>query len=88
MLGEEHRSKEDLLAENKVLKKQKEELILNFRKQHKLTDIHKRQKVKVVLLLHILAESLDQKYRQAFFFFLLDVFWVWQPAVIYKGGVH
>ncbi|XP_075905590.1 testis-expressed protein 9-like [Nelusetta ayraudi] len=45
MLGEEHRSKEDLLAENKVLKKQKEELILNFRKQHKLTDIHKRQKM-------------------------------------------
>lgn len=86
MLGEEHRSKEDLLAENKMLKKQKEELILNFRKQHKLTDIHKRQKVKVVLLLHILAESLDQKHWQAFF--LLDVFWVWQPAVIYKGGVH
>lgn len=72
MLGEEHRSKEDLLAENKMLKKQKEELILNFKKQHKLTDIHKRQKVKVLLLLHILAESLDQNTDKLFF--LLDVF--------------
>lgn len=67
MLGEEHRSKEDLLAENKMLKKQKEELILNFKKQHKLTDIHKRQKVKVVLLLHSLAESLDQNTDKLFF---------------------
>lgn len=87
MLGEEHQSKENLLVENKMLKKQKEELIVNFKKQHKLTDAHKRQKVKVVFLWHILAESLDQKYEQAFVF-CQDAFWGWQPAVICKGGVH
>ena len=40
-------SKENLLAENKVLKKQREELILAFKKQLKLMDLLKRQKVRV-----------------------------------------
>ena len=40
-------SKENLLAENKVLKKQREELILAFKKQLKLIDLLKRQKVRV-----------------------------------------
>ncbi|CAL8243249.1 unnamed protein product [Lota lota] len=42
---EVHQSKENLLAENKVLKKQREELILGFKKQLKLIDILKRQKM-------------------------------------------
>ena len=42
-----HLREENLLAENKVLKKQREELILAFKKQLKLIDILKRQKVGV-----------------------------------------
>lgn len=45
--SEEHRSKEHLLAENRMLKKQKAELIVGFKKQLKLIDILKRQKVGV-----------------------------------------
>lgn len=69
MLGEERQSKDNLLAENKMLKKQNEELILHFKKQHKLTDTHKRQKVEAVtLLLHIPDDSLDQNTDTSFFF--------------------
>uniref|UniRef100_A0A3B5M2R8 Uncharacterized protein n=1 Tax=Xiphophorus couchianus TaxID=32473 RepID=A0A3B5M2R8_9TELE len=44
-ISEEQQSKENLLAENQVLKKQKTELIAGFKKQLKLIDILKRQKM-------------------------------------------
>uniref|UniRef100_A0A3Q2PTC8 Testis expressed 9 n=1 Tax=Fundulus heteroclitus TaxID=8078 RepID=A0A3Q2PTC8_FUNHE len=44
-ISEEHQSKENLLAENQTLKKQKAELIVAFKKQLKLIDILKKQKM-------------------------------------------
>ncbi|XP_041837510.1 testis-expressed protein 9 [Melanotaenia boesemani] len=44
-ISEEQQSKENLLAENNTLKKQKAELIVGFKKQLKLIDILKKQKM-------------------------------------------
>ncbi|XP_072320595.1 testis-expressed protein 9 isoform X2 [Eucyclogobius newberryi] len=44
-IDEEHQSKVSLLAENKNLKKQKAELIVGFKKQLKLIDILKRERM-------------------------------------------
>ncbi|XP_047219599.1 testis-expressed protein 9-like isoform X2 [Girardinichthys multiradiatus] len=46
-ISEEHQSKENLLAENQILKKQKAELIAGFKKQLKLISILKRSKVSI-----------------------------------------
>lgn len=52
-ISEEQQGKENLLAENKVLKKQKEELIVGFKKQLKLIDLLKRQKVGTTADAHV-----------------------------------
>lgn len=44
-LSSEQQSKEIVLTENKVLKKQKAELIIGFKKQLKLIDVLKKLKV-------------------------------------------
>lgn len=66
-VGEKQQSKQNQLAENEMLNKQKKELIrtfkkqrnmtvINFKKKHKLTDILTRPKVKIVLVLQNVAE--------------------------------
>lgn len=70
-----------------MLKKQKEELIVGFKKQLKLIDILKRQKVSVTAVpCEYMARSVQFKILTNFYF-RADAFRSCQTAVVHRGGV-
>lgn len=85
-ISEEQQSKENLLAENQILKKQKTELIAGFKKQLKLIDILKKQKVRIFTLHPRCVHVFSLKTWYDFVF--ADALWSCKAAVLRRRGIH